>query len=95
MTDDKDKIQVGFRINKQLLINALMSSIQTLKNLRPYILVSILILSAVLTPPDIVSQIILAIPTYLLFETGLYFAPENIWITRLLNIPCKSIENIW
>ena len=49
-------------------------SVSTLKKLRPYIIVTILIIAAVLTPPDIVSQLMLAIPTWLLFEIGLLAA---------------------
>ena len=41
---------------------------------RPYVVVAILILAALLTPPDVVSQILLALPTWLLFETGLLLA---------------------
>lgn len=41
---------------------------------RPYVLVGVLVLAAVLTPPDVVSQVVLATPTYLLFELGLFFA---------------------
>lgn len=41
---------------------------------RPYVLVGVLVLAAVLTPPDVVSQLVLATPTYLLFELGLLFA---------------------
>jgi sec-independent protein translocase protein TatC len=36
--------------------------------------VGVLILAALLTPPDIVSQVMLALPTYALFELGLFFA---------------------
>lgn len=49
-------------------------SYETVKDKRPYVFVVILIIAAVLTPPDVVSQTMLAIPTYLLFEAGLYFA---------------------
>ena len=41
---------------------------------RPYVITVILILAALLTPPDIVSQVMLAAPTWLLFETGLLLA---------------------
>ena len=41
---------------------------------RPYVVVAILIVAALLTPPDVVSQILLALPTWLLFETGLLLA---------------------
>ncbi|WP_176012845.1 twin-arginine translocase subunit TatC [Victivallis sp. Marseille-Q1083] len=46
----------------------------TLRRQRPYIIVLILILAAVLTPPDVISQLLLAIPTWLLFELGLLLA---------------------
>ena len=56
-----------------------------LKDKRPYIVVAILIIAAVLTPPDIISQIALFLPAYALFEIGLFLAgrlepqdlPEN------------------
>lgn len=41
---------------------------------RPYVVVAILIAAALLTPPDVVSQILLALPTWLLFEMGLLLA---------------------
>lgn len=41
---------------------------------RPYVFMGILILSAFLTPPDIASQLLLTLPTYLLFEGGLLAA---------------------
>lgn len=47
---------------------------QTIKSKRPYIFVGILIISGLLTPPDIISQLMLTIPTYLLFEAGLFAA---------------------
>ena len=45
--------------------------IKTIINLRPYIIVFILILAAIFTPPDIISQLMLFVPTWLLFEAGL------------------------
>jgi len=41
---------------------------------RRYILLIIVILAAVITPPDVVSQLMLAVPMYLLFELGLWAA---------------------
>ena len=49
-------------------------SFDTLKNKRPYVIVILLFIAALLTPPDIISQLLLFIPTYLLFEIGLFFA---------------------
>ena len=49
-------------------------SADSLAKKRPYVITVILILAALLTPPDIVSQVMLAVPTWLLFETGLLLA---------------------
>ena len=46
-------------------------SYESLRRKRPYVMVLILVLAAILTPPDVVSQLLLAIPTWLLFEIGL------------------------
>ncbi len=56
------------------LIRSNIVSYETVKSKRSYIFVAILIIAAILTPPDIISQLTLAIPTYLLFEAGLYCA---------------------
>lgn len=48
-----------------------------LKSKRPYVFVGILILSGLLTPPDVVSQLMLSLPTYLLFEAGLFAARQH------------------
>lgn len=47
---------------------------ETIADKRPYVVVALLILAAVLTPPDVVSQIMLFVPTYALFELGLLFS---------------------
>ena len=59
------------------LIKSGIVSYDTVSNLRPYIIVVILILAAIFTPPDVVSQLMLGIPTYLLFEAGLFFAKHS------------------
>lgn len=41
---------------------------------RPYIIVGAFIIGMLLTPPDVISQVMLAIPLWLLFESGLWFA---------------------
>lgn len=56
------------------LIRSGIADYETVKDKRRYVFVVILVIAAVLTPPDIVSQMMLAVPTYLLFEAGLYFA---------------------
>lgn len=47
---------------------------QSLASKRPYIFVACFIIGMFLTPPDIFSQTLLAIPMYLLFEVGVFFA---------------------
>jgi sec-independent protein translocase protein TatC len=42
------------------------------KRLRPYIFVGCFIVAAILTPPDVLSQILLALPLYILYEVGLF-----------------------
>jgi len=49
-----------------------------LKEARGYALVGIFVLAAVITPPDVVSQLLLAIPMYLLYEAGIIASK---WIT--------------
>ena len=42
---------------------------------RPHVIVVIFILAAIFSPPDVFSQLLLAVPTYILFEvTLLYYA---------------------
>jgi sec-independent protein translocase protein TatC len=50
------------------------STVESLSKKRPYIIVIAFILGMVLTPPDIISQVLLAIPIWLLFELGLFLA---------------------
>lgn len=49
-------------------------SIKKLKSMRSYVLVGTFVISAVVTPPDVVSQFMLAVPLYLLFELGIVAA---------------------
>ncbi|MBE6367253.1 MAG: twin-arginine translocase subunit TatC [Lentisphaerae bacterium] len=46
-------------------------SLDSLRKQRPLVVVIILILAAILTPPDVISQLMLGLPTYLLFELTL------------------------
>lgn len=47
---------------------------QQLAEKRPYIIVGAFIVGMFLTPPDAISQTLLAVPIWLLFETGLLFS---------------------
>ena len=49
-----------------------------LREARPYVLVGCFVVAAVITPPDVISQFLLAVPTYLLYELGIIAA---VWLT--------------
>ena len=44
-----------------------------LKHARPYVIVGAFVIAAVITPPDVISQTLLAIPLILLYEAGIWF----------------------
>lgn len=50
------------------------TTVEDLKSKRPYIIVLAFVIGMLLTPPDVLSQTLLAIPMCLLFEVGLYVA---------------------
>lgn len=47
---------------------------EELRKKRPYVLVGAFVVGMLLTPPDVFSQTLLAIPMYCLFEIGLFFS---------------------
>ena len=49
-------------------------SVAKLKEARPYVIVGAFVVAAVVTPPDVLSQVMLALPMCLLYEAGLFFA---------------------
>lgn len=57
-----------------VLVNFNIVTLEKLRAARRYIIVLAFIVAMLLTPPDIFSQILLAIPLWLLFELGLWFA---------------------
>jgi sec-independent protein translocase protein TatC len=57
-------------------------SIEKLKSIRSYVIVGAFVISAIVTPPDVVSQLALAIPMCLLYELGLILAPIFVRATR-------------
>lgn len=67
-------IMFQFPIAVYFLVKFDIVSLETLTSKRPYIIIMILIVSALLSPPDVISQLMLFVPTYILFEVGLLFA---------------------
>jgi sec-independent protein translocase protein TatC len=57
-------------------------TIQKLKDFRSYFIVLAFIIAAIVTPPDVVSQLALAIPMVLLYELGIWAAQLFIKHTR-------------
>ena len=58
-----------------LLIMFGATTAERLKKNRSYVIIGSFVVGMILTPPDIISQILIAIPIWLLFEVGLFFAP--------------------
>src|SRR5258706_7285271 len=57
-----------------VLVRVGLVSIEQLKRARPYAIVGAFVIAAVVTPPDVLSQLMLAIPMCLLYEAGLFCA---------------------
>ena len=57
-----------------LLVRVGMVSVEQLKSFRSYFIVLAFVVAAVITPPDVVSQLALAIPMCLLYEAGIWAA---------------------
>ena len=49
-------------------------NVQTLKDIRRYVIVGAFVVGAIFTPPDVVSQSMLALPLWLLYEVGILVA---------------------
>lgn len=60
------------------------SSRETLVNMRPYAIVSAFIIGMLFAPPDVISQTLLAIPLWLLFETGILLSRFFVKNTQLI-----------
>ena len=57
-----------------LLVRFGIVGVDKLKEARPYVIVGAFVVSAVVTPPDVLSQFMLAVPMCLLYEAGLFFS---------------------
>ncbi|MFK7964207.1 MAG: twin-arginine translocase subunit TatC [Burkholderiaceae bacterium] len=59
---------------QMLLVKAGVVTATQLREVRRYVIVGAFVLAAVLTPPDVLSQFMLAVPLILLYELGIYMA---------------------
>ena len=57
-----------------ILVRMGMVNVATLKEIRSYVIVGAFIAGAILTPPDVISQFMLAVPLWLLYEAGILAA---------------------
>jgi len=58
-------------------------SVAKLKEIRPYVIVGAFVIAAIVTPPDVMSQLLLAIPLCLLYELGVFVA-------SLIHVPDRA-----
>lgn len=57
-----------------LLVKMGMVSVAKLREIRPYVVVGAFVIGAIFTPPDVISQFMLAVPMWLLYELGIIVA---------------------
>lgn len=57
-----------------LLVKARLVTVEKLREVRSYVIVGAFVIAAVVTPPDVTSQIMLAVPMWLLYEVGVLIA---------------------
>jgi sec-independent protein translocase protein TatC len=68
-----------------VLVRMRVVSLEKLRSIRPYVIVGAFVIGAVFTPPDVISQCMLAVPLWLLFELGLQLA-------RFVSVPVADPE---
>jgi len=69
-----------------ILVRAGVVTVEKLREARPYVIVGAFIVAAVVTPPDVLSQFMLALPMCLLYEAGLVCA-------RFVGVRQKEVES--
>jgi sec-independent protein translocase protein TatC len=57
-----------------LLVRMNVVSVEKLREIRPYVIVGAFVIGAVFTPPDVISQLMLAVPLWVLYELGILVA---------------------
>jgi len=65
-----------------ILVRMGIVSVEKFKEIRPYAIVGAFVIAAIVTPPDVVSQLALALPMVALFELGLLLAPIFVKVTQ-------------
>ncbi len=57
-----------------LLVAMGMTTAESLADKRPYVIVGCFVIGMLLTPPDVISQTLLAVPMWMLYEAGIFFS---------------------
>lgn len=57
-----------------LLVKVGAVTVEKLKEARPYVIVGAFVIAAIVTPPDVISQFMLAVPMIVLYEVGVFIA---------------------
>jgi sec-independent protein translocase protein TatC len=65
-----------------VLVRMGLVTVEKLKEIRPYVIVGAFVIAAIVTPPDIMSQLLLAIPLWVLYEVGVFIAPLFAKVTQ-------------
>ncbi|MDC3113227.1 twin-arginine translocase subunit TatC [Gammaproteobacteria bacterium] len=60
-----------------IIVKSGLATKESLKSARPYLIILFLVIGMLLTPPDIFSQLFLAVPMWLLFEIGILFSSNK------------------
>ena len=60
-----------------IIVKSGLATKESLTSARPYLIVLFLVIGMLLTPPDIFSQLFLAVPMWLLFEIGILFSSNK------------------
>jgi len=68
-----------------VLVRMRVVTLDKLKSARPYVIVGAFVVGAIFTPPDVISQLMLAVPLWLLFELGVVLA-------RFVSVPAEKTE---
>jgi len=69
-----------------ILVRSGVVSVEKLRDARPYVIVGAFVVAAVVTPPDVLSQFMLAVPMCVLYEAGLFFA-------RFITVRASKVES--
>jgi sec-independent protein translocase protein TatC len=59
---------------EMVLVRLGIVSIEKLREFRPYFIVIAFVIAAIVTPPDVISQFMLAVPMILLYEFGIFMS---------------------